>query len=106
MRRGYEIRFYVGLKDKDGREVEPETYLEVMNQRHPGGYTCYQADGYWQGSKERSLVLEVIRERDDYPVAPRMAEITANLLREAGNQDAVLITVKDMDQEFVTGTKE
>lgn len=100
MHKGYETRFYVGLIDRDGKPVQPEVYLDVMNNRHLAGFTCFEVTGYWHGQQEKSLVFEVIRAEYRTEFDAKHYEDTSAILREVGNQESILMTVKEVKDEL------
>uniref|UniRef100_A0A6M3JP30 Uncharacterized protein n=1 Tax=viral metagenome TaxID=1070528 RepID=A0A6M3JP30_9ZZZZ len=89
-------RWYVGLIDKAGQDVDSEVYHAMLVWQLPNtGYTIYTTIGAWQGVREPSMVFEVLG--DDLPVP---GEWIATELKGAGNQTSVLYTSQDVTAKF------
>ena len=89
-------RWYVGLIDKAGQDVDPEVYHAILAwQLSKTGYTAYTTIGAWQGVRESSMVFEVLG--DDLPIP---GEWIAAELKRAGNQTNVLYTSQDVAAKF------
>ena len=89
-------RWYVGLIDKAGQDVDPEVYRAMLAwQLSNTGYTVYTTTGAWQGVREPSMVFEVLE--DDLPV---LGEWIATELKRVGNQTCVLYTSQDVTAKF------
>ena len=87
-------RWYVGLIDKAGQDVDSEIYHRTLG-AIVSSYTAYKAEGAWQGTREPSLVFEVF---DDYLPLPR--KWVASELKRAGNQECVLYVIDTCDVTF------
>lgn len=58
------------------------------------GYTLYTTDGYWNGVQETSYVLEVMDSLFN-------GEYVANFLKSMLSQDSVMVTVQELQVEFI-----
>lgn len=98
-----EWRFYLGLKTKDGADVNREKYriaaAAALGNLGLNGFTTYETQGYWEGVPEPSMVLEVID--GSARLGYMQAEGLAELLRHQGNQNVVLVTRREMNLGFV-----
>ena len=93
MGKQYVHKFYMGLVDRDGKYVDPDTYVEeTLN--HEQGFTVTQGIGFWNEASEPSLVIEAIS------LEPDMSHV-AKKLCEVGNQVTVLYTKHEVDVEYV-----
>lgn len=54
------------------------------------GFTILSGTGYWKGSSEATLVIEIIGDQHDGLPVRRLAE----QIRQANDQDAVLVTAQ------------
>lgn len=86
-------RFYCGLRDPRGNDVAILHYTQQVTVR---GFTVFETTGYWEGCREPSIVIEIICEPFEID-----AEKLARLLRDAGNQDAVLWTEEPVNAHLV-----
>ena len=94
-------RYYVGLSTSDGLEVSREIQDKVTRtvaDAYGGGCTCYHAIGYWQGTREGSLILEALSE--DTPERP-IPEVLAAVLAQLAEQSSVLWTAERVAGGFV-----
>jgi hypothetical protein len=85
-------RFYVGLTDRDGLEVERIRYFRAMDVLVEA-YTSFVAFGVWKGNSERSLVFEILATSDKDILTEVGVRAVANDLRAAGNQETVMVTI-------------
>lgn len=83
-------RFYVGLTDRYGLEVERIRYFRAMDVVH-NAYTCFEADGVWKGDHEKSLVFEVVD--SEGKIDCQIVRATVGFLKLAGNQQTVMVTI-------------
>ena len=88
-------RWYVGLIDKAGQDVDPEKYHAVLS-GFLLGYTTFRTEGVWKGTREPSLVFEFI----DDCLLPTSVPWIASELKGAGNQESVLYVVDTCDVTF------
>ena len=58
------------------------------------GYSLYAIDGYWHGVQETSYVLEIMIDSMHH-------EALASGLKELLYQDSVMVTVQDLNVEFL-----
>ncbi len=61
------------------------------------GSTTFVACGRWQGKAENSLVVEIIGTEAD----ERMVVATANAIKHANSQQAVLVVTLDVESRLV-----
>ena len=91
------LRFYVGLHGSRGvlvSHTDAQDYLiDVFS-----AYTATPASGAWKGTREPSVVYEILSER---PVSIDEAEIGAKTLRVLCQQESVLYTVETVPGGFV-----
>ncbi len=89
---GYPMRRYrLYTEDKD------RGYIEHLFNVTFDSFTVYKTVGFWKGSKEKSLVFEVIEEGGGlYPLKHIAKEI-----KEHNKQQAVLITYETIQGELI-----
>jgi hypothetical protein len=94
------INIYVGLKDRHGKELLPETIQKAYGIVDHGfdGYTAYEAQGVWKGAHEKTLVFEII---SDAAASERLAQEVAKELKFTLNQECVLLTCQALAVTFV-----
>ena len=90
-------RYYVGLVTRAGEPVSPEAQerlADEVSSHYGGGCTIYRTIGYWQSTREASLVFEVLGEIEcldcDTP------EDLGRLLARLADQSAVLWTSEEV----------
>jgi len=83
------------LKAINAREVEfyPETVADILKKHGVDGFTIYQVQGYWMGESETSFKIEIATDGG--------VGMIASDLRDAFNQDAVMVTHPDNTVEFI-----
>ena len=64
--------------------------LDYLDEHFPDGYTIINANGAWQGIREKSLIVEVMSEHNN------AIESLAYWLRKHNKQQAVLVQVIDI----------
>ena len=84
------LRFYVGLHGPHQELVSHKSGQNYLIRVY-GAYTATPADGAWQGTREPSVVYEVLSER---PVMRAEAAEDAAHLRDLCRQQSVLYTVE------------
>lgn len=60
------------------------------------GYTLVPCEGRWKGKREKSLKIEIISQNELHELIPRIAIG----IRDLNNQDAVLVTVQNVEAEL------
>ena len=60
---------------------------------HFGGFTVYEAIGYWRGTKEKSMVIEIL---SDFSTAEYHVIQLCKKIKGLNRQDAVMYTVQDV----------
>ena len=73
------FRIFTEYTNKEGIERAANNYFQ--------GYTIFEGVGYWKGSKEKSLLLEVV----DKPSKLETIKKLASEIKRINNQEAVLI---------------
>ena len=91
------LRFYVGLHGPHRELVSHKSGQNYLTDAYDG-YTATHASGVWQGTREPSVVYEVLSER---PVTHAEAEADAAFLRDLCKQQSVLYTIETVDGGFV-----
>ncbi len=62
--------------------------LAELTARYFQGFTLFSSVGYWQGSPEKSTVIEILAETDKHIAA------LAELIRETNRQQAVMVSIE------------
>lgn len=70
---------------------------EALAGAHFDGFTTLTATGFWQGVRERSLVIEIVDEPD---ALPRVRDLAAAIKR-ANHQQAVLVQSIENASELI-----
>ena len=95
--------FYVGLLDRDKKEVNFQHVLSVVAESFRN-FTYWQAIGYWQGSEESSLVIQINHIEGGQLYARSScndAELVARKIAALFNQTAVLVEHTLVDNRLV-----
>lgn len=80
------FRIFTEYTNREGIERAANNYFE--------GYTIFTGVGYWKGSKEKSLLLEVV----DKPSKLEAVKSLAREIKRINSQEAVLIqSVQNQD---------
>lgn len=79
--------FRIYTENKDRKAIELEVGLLFP------GFTILQATGHWQGTREYSLVIEILAPWTDEP----LIHTVARQIRARNKQQAVLVTRQDVD---------
>lgn len=99
------ITLHVGLHDREGRplgEAGKKTAIKCASALF-AGFTCYDAQGYWRGASEPTLVLEIIGDAGDLAMAKGLARLLARQL----NQECVAVSTSTLASvDFLTGKEE
>ena len=70
--------------------------IEKTIAQHFAGFTAFEVVGYWKGSKERTLKVEVITEKRDSELVKIGRE-----LREKLQQESVLLEIMESNAAFI-----
>ena len=63
------------------------------------GFTILQAQGYWKGQSESSLVIEILAEGTEHDEAKIFA--LAERIKACNKQESVLVTAQIIEAKFV-----
>ena len=72
--------------------------LDYLDKHFPDGYTIINANGAWQGVREKSLVIEVVGNIDTHNDA---VEKFGYWLKKYNSQQAVLVQVINVDNWLI-----
>lgn len=70
--------------------------IESTIAQHFDGFTAFEVVGYWKGSKERTLKVEVITEKADSELVKIGRELRVKL-----EQESVLLEITDSNAAFI-----
>jgi hypothetical protein len=94
-------RIYCGLQRPDGQPVHGTDLPSFINasicSRFPA-FTVQRVDGYWRGTSEPSVVIEIVYSSDSERAA--IASIAAEYKRLFG-RDAVLVVQGEVESSLV-----
>lgn len=62
----------------------------ILNQYFTG-YTIYKTEGYYKGRKEKSLVIEIITENNQWKYVELRLRTLVKMLKGYGSQNEVLV---------------
>jgi hypothetical protein len=79
-------------------ENKNKAKVESIVAEHFPGFTIYEADGYWEGQKEKSLIIEIMT---DVLADVISVKAIARDIKIANKQQAVLIQNIECQQWFV-----
>lgn len=87
---------YVGYAD-DAEEITAKSLIRTyMQQAEIEGYTIYSAEGWWQGEREKAVIIEVIGDNADLDFG--ISEVASRLRHnELLEQDSVYIVTELVD---------
>lgn len=71
---------------------------ERLTSRYYKGFTVLRATGYWEGQRERSMVIEILVDEGS---ERKRIDALAREIKAALRQDAVLVVEQDVDWELV-----
>ena len=78
-------------------ENKHRSFIEHLVARYFSGFTIYKAIGYWQGKKEKSLVIEIVSDSGG-------AYVFINLICKAicgyNKQQTVMVLTSEINSEF------
>ena len=88
-------KFYIG-QNNETKELENDK-IEKSLVKHFEGFTALEVIGYWQGSKEKTLLVETITEKSD----SELAKITKELC-ELLDQDTIILEIVETNTAFIS----
>lgn len=88
--------YYIGANNET-HELEVEKITEVISGTFDG-FTASEVVGYWKGSKERSLRVEVVTDEEPAVLARVAKELAQQL-----NQESVMLELLTSNVVFVEG---
>jgi hypothetical protein len=71
--------------------------VEAIVNNHFQGFSIYFGRGYWQGTREDSMTIEIVGSEMDYL---RVREI-ATAIKTFNGQEAVLVQTLDIESELI-----
>lgn len=86
--------FYIGSNNAT-KELETEK-IEGIVSAHFDGFTASEVVGYWKGTKERTLKVEVVTEESDVLLARIGKELKTKL-----EQESVLLEIIESNCAFL-----
>ena len=87
--------YYIGWNNET-HELEMDKIEKTLN-AHFEGYSASEIIGYWKGSKERTLQVQVVTDSSDTELAK-----TAKELCKVLKQDAVMLEIVDSNVAFIS----
>jgi hypothetical protein len=87
--------FYIGANNST-KELEKGKIEATLN-AHFSGYSASEIVGYWQGSKERTLMVQVVTEDGDAKLSSICKELCKVL-----EQDAVMLEIVESNIAFIS----
>jgi len=88
------VFYYIGSNNKT-KELEQEK-IEAIVSAHFEGFTASEVVGYWRGSKERTLKIEVITSEPPHKLAKIGKELKNKL-----EQESVLMEIIESNCAFL-----
>jgi hypothetical protein len=61
------------------------------------GFNIREAEGYYKGQRERAIVIELMAPAEQAHVVKFLAAV----IKQLNRQECVLVTVQDVDAEFI-----
>ena len=93
----YRVEIYIG-SDNDSRRIYKD-YLKKVRRwadaAFPEGYTLLRGEGYYNGIREDSLIINVLSNYDSY-VRGRLKKLKREL-----KQEAILVVKSSVDFEII-----
>jgi len=91
------IKYYLYIgSDNTTHKLEKEKAIELVG-RHFEGFTAYEVIGFWQGSQEKTLKVEIVADQDQDTVIAKLAKE----LKQALNQDAIMMEKINSNTLFI-----
>ncbi len=88
------VYYYIGSNNVT-HELETEK-IEGIISKYFEGFTAFEVIGYWKGSKERTLKVEIITSEDHAKLARIGRE-----LKTALDQDSIILEVVQSNAAFI-----
>jgi len=90
-------KIYLGSDNKTKKidDFYYKTAVYVLN-KYVEGYTIYKGQGIWNGQTEDSLIIDIIKDKEDNSIKELAKE-----LKEVLKQEAVLVVVNDINANFI-----
>ena len=90
-------RYNLSKAENDKRHADyAATVSQALKSENIDGFTIQEVAGYWQGQAEKSYIISVATDNTDDSI-----ERVASVLREAYEQDAVMLTYPDGRVAFI-----
>ena len=86
--------FYVG-SNNETHTLEVEKITAVVS-HHFSGFTAFEVIGYWKGSREKTLKIEVVTDESDAKLVRVGKELKEKLL-----QESVLLEITNSNIAFI-----
>ncbi len=74
--------------------------IEALVNQYFSGFTIIETTGYWEGTKEKSLIIEIITADHNGSTVRVLAEA----IRSKNKQQSVLVTSTEIKQTFINNT--
>lgn len=98
-------RLYCGLETKTGPKIiktQVDVFLKTVVGSRFEGFTIYYVDGFWNSTKENSMVIEMIHENSIHENSA--IDIIAEAYCKRFDQQAVLRTDEKINVRLITCT--
>ena len=76
-------KFYIYIGSNNETHKLERAEAETIISRYFEGFTAYEVIGYWKGSKETTLKVEIVSDEDSVKVIRMCKELKAELKQEA-----------------------
>lgn len=90
------INFYIGANNTT-KKVEEDKALAVLA-AHYEGMNVTEIIGYWQGSKEDSILVSIVCETVDYTTVKNVCKKLNKVL----DQQAIMVEILDSNALFIS----
>lgn len=80
--------------------VNYQDILQYLDDHFPDGYTIVQANGAWQGQREKSLIIEILACKLTIMLQPAIDGL-AYWLKKHNKQEAVLVEIINVDVQYL-----
>ena len=90
--------------------TENKNYQNIVDRLDidfPDGYTIINANGAWQGQREKSLIIEIVCQYSALPDPDICLSLPANIghfaywLKKSSNQQAVMVQTLDITERII-----
>lgn len=75
-----------------------ENIVNYLDQHFPDGYTIINANGAWQGQREKSLIIEIVSNK---PYAESSIGKLCYWLKKYNEQDAVMVQAIEIESQLM-----